>query len=89
MTDASEGAPSTPWVPAGILGDFQWTGGHFAGGWQNFFEQRGVAIQSTPPTDPNQPWVPPELLSSMAFAGRHFTGGWQRYLENRGIQVRG
>ena len=89
MADASGGVSTQPWIPAGILGDFAWTGGHFAGGWQKFFEQRGVVVQPTPPSDPNQPWLPPELLDAMAFAGRHFTGGWQRYFESRGVDVRG
>ena len=88
MTDTSGAVPGQPWIPASILGDFQWSGGHFAGGWQRFFERRGVVVQEAAPSDPTQPWVPPELLEAMVFAGRRFTGGWQRYLESRGVDVR-
>src|SRR5579871_2859497 len=67
VTDTSGAVPGQPWIPASILGDFQWSGGHFAGGWQRFFERRGVVVQEAAPSDPTQPWVPPELLEAMVF----------------------
>ena len=88
MSDPDGSTATEPWFPAQILSDLTWTNRHMSGGWQRFFEARGVLVQSAPPTDPKQPWIPEEILSELAWTNRHMAGGWERFFEKRGVSVR-